>query len=565
MHRVHARRAARTAATTSFLFAPEPRTIGVIARGQQLIVGNFLFSGLLVKAPNRSIWDIAPDNETVEDEIQGCAWLDDLAALGDERARERAQSWVFEWINRYGDGRGSGWTPDLVGRRLIRWINHSQFLLHRQEQTAADRLLQSLAQQTLFLSRRWKTTAPGLRRFEALSGMIYAGLSLDGMEHHVDRAVSALAHDCDTQIDAEGAIATRNPEELLEILSLLHWTIQSLADAGHKLPPQLIGAVERITPTLRAIRHADGGLARFHGGGRGIEGRLDAALAASGVKTLPEPRLYMGYARLAGGRTSVIADAAAPPSGQASADAHASTLAFELTSGRRPVIVNCGSGARFGDAWRRASRATPSHSTMMIEGVSSSHLAAKDRLTGSSELLTDLPTRVQGRVVDGETGRKLELSHNGYQPTHGLTHARILQLSVDGRALEGEDLLTTLDPTDEAICDKALAIAGIPYVLRFHLHPDVDASLDHSATTVRLTLKSGEVWRFRHDGTAKLSLAPSIYLQNGRLKPLAAQQVVLSGHAIAYATRVRWLLAKAQDTPNAVRDLVQTDPLDAVD
>ena len=79
--------------------------------------------------------------------------------------------------------------------------------------------------------------------------------------------------------------------------------------------------------------------------------------------------LAMGFARLSGGRTSVIADAAPPPDGQASLSAHASTLAFELTSGRRAVIVSCGSGVPFGPDWRRAGRATAPHSPLEIEGL----------------------------------------------------------------------------------------------------------------------------------------------------------------------------------------------------
>ena len=565
MHRVHARRAAKSNTQTTFVTAPEPRTIGLVTRGQQLVAGNFLFAGQRVEGKGRSIWDVARDNENVSDEVQGCAWLDDLAAVGDERARDLAQKWVFDWINRNGDGRSDGWTPGVVGRRLIRWINHGLFLLRGQDEAASDRFFQSLAQQTLFVSRRWKVTTPGIRRFEALAGTIYASLALDGMEQHAGKAVFALAQDCQSQIDADGAIATRNPEELLEILSLLNWTVQSLAQTGRKVPSELIGAIDRIAPTLRGLRHADGGLARFHGGARGVEGRLDEALAASGVKALPQRGLHMGYARLIGGRTSVIADAAAPPEGAASSDAHASTLGFELTSGRRSMIVNCGSGARFGEEWRRASRATPSHSTLGIDGRSSSHLAPLGRLIDGGELLRDLPTNVRGNVIDGETQRTLELSHNGYQTSHGLTHARILRLSVDGRNLEGEDLLTTLEKSDEAIFNKMLMQTGIRYSIRFHLHPDVEATAIEETTAVSLTLKSGEVWVFRHDSKAKLSLSPSVYLQNGRLKPVATQQVVLSGSAMSYATRVRWSLAKAQDTPTAVRDLVQADPLDAVD
>ena len=565
MHRLQARRAARAALATAFISQPDPLSIGIFERGQQLIAGQFLFSGLFVEGKDYAIWDIADAYPNVADEIQGCEWLDDLAAVGDDSARALAQEWVFAWIDRYGDGRSDGWTPGIAGRRIIRCINHGPFVLRGCDKATSSKFFQSLARQTLFVSRRWKATSPGLRRFEALAGTIHASLSLMSMEKHAAPAIAAIANECVAQIDANGAVSTRKPQDLLEVLSLLNWTSKTLAQAKKDIPPELSAAIARIVPTLRALRHADGALARFHGGGEGVEGRLDEALFASSVKTLPGHRTHMGFARLAAGRTTLIADAAAPPDGKISPDAHASTLGFELTSGRRPIIVNCGSGARFGDEWRRASRATPSHSTMMIEGVSSSHLGPKGRMANGDELLTELPTRVQADMPMTDGSHKLELSHNGYQPSHGLTHARILKLSIDGRTLEGEDLLTTLGPEDEAAFTRAMPRDGLPVLLRFHLHPDVVPAIDTAATAVSLTLKSGEVWVLRHDGTAKLSLATSVYLQNRQLKPIPTQQVVLSGRTMAYATRVRWSLAKTQDTPVAVRDFVKADPLDAID
>ena len=565
MHRVHARRAARAPLATAFVSPPEPRTIGIVERGEQLIAGTFMFSGLLVEGKGYTIWDIAEAYPEVAEEIQGCAWLDDLAAVGDDSARSLAQAWVFAWIENYGQGRRDGWTPGTTGRRLMRWINHGPFLLRGHDKYTSATFFQSLARQTLFVSRRWKTMKPGARRFEALAGTIHAAMTLRSMDDHAGLAIDALAQYCTNEIGDDGSIPTRQPQELLDILSLLQWTVQTLRDVKCPVPPEISEAIARIAPTLRALRHADGALARFHGGGEGVDGRLDAALFASGSKAQPfNDKTHMGFARLASGRTTVIVDAAAPSDGAYSAQAHASTLAFELTSGRRPLIVNCGSGARFGAEWRRASRATPSHSTMMIEGVSSSHLGPKGRMANGDERLTELPTLVRADLSATPAGRKLELSHNGYQQSHGLTHARTLTLSTDGRSLGGEDLLTTLSAEDEAAFTRGMPRGGVPVVLRFHLHPDVTPTIDALGTAVSLALKSGEVWVLRHDGAAKLSLAPSVYLQNRRLKPIPTQQVVLSGHTMAYATRVRWSLAKSQDTPIAVRDLAQADPLDAM-
>ncbi len=95
--------------------------------------------------------------------------------------------------------------------------------------------------------------------------------------------------------------------------------------------------------------------------------------------------------------------------------------------------------------------------------------------------------------------------------------------------------------------------------MRFHLHPEVDATLDMGGTAVSLALRSGEIWVFRFEGRGELMLQSSIYLEKSRLKPRKTKQVVLSGVAMDYATRIRWTLAKAQDTPTVLRDLETGD------
>ncbi|WP_210877473.1 heparinase II/III family protein [Roseovarius autotrophicus] len=559
-NRLAARRAALSRPATAFVSQPEPRSIGYLARGRQLCAGNLVFGGHLVEAPGVILWDVPAPDAAFAEELQGFGWLDDLAAAGDAAARAKAQAWLWAWIARYGRGDGPGWTPDLAGRRLIRWISHAIFLLRGQTPEASEAFFRSLAQQARFLAWRWRAAAPGLKRFEALTGLVYAGVSLEGMEHLTDEARTALARECAHGIDAGGGIPSRNPEELLEVFTLLTWAALGLSEAGQSPDEAHWRAVERIAPCLRALRHADGGLARFHGGGRGLDGRLDGALAASGVKARAGTGLAMGYARLARGRTSVIVDAVAPPSGAASIGAHASTLAFELTSGRRPVIVNCGSGTSFGTDWRRAGRATPSHSTLVLANGSSARLSSDKR---HPDRLAEAPRDVPAQIVQAPDGLGFEGAHDGYLRGHGLTHARRLDLSADGRALVGEDMLLSLDEADKGRFDRALdatRLHGVPFDIRFHLHPDVEASLDMGGTAVSLLLRSGEIWIFRADGGSALALHPSVYLEKTRLKPRATRQIVLSGRATGYATRIRWSLAKAQETPVGIRDVTGEAP-----
>lgn len=554
-------RALRLRPAKGFVSQPEPRSMGLHSRGKQLVAGNFLFAGQLIEARGRSIWDIDEGSAAFQSEVQGFAWLDDLAAVGDANTRGRAQDWTWQWIARYGRGKGPGWTPDLAGRRLIRWINHALMLLQGRDLAASEAYYHSLTAQVVFLSRHWREAASGLPRFEALTGLISAGLALIGMEDRVPAALTALSTECAREIDSGGGIPTRNPEELLEVLTLLTWAERALVEAGQTPPEALQLALHRIAPTLRALRHSDGGLARFHGGGRGMEGRLDQALAVVGARasSMQAPSLAMGFARLSGGRTSVVIDAATPPGGRAGAMAHASTAAFEMTSGRRPVIVACGSGLPFGSEWARAGRATPSHSTLAIDGYSSSRLSAG---TGKGEILADRAQVTSLRQSNSPEGAHLFMAHGGWSTTHGLGHLRDITLSVDGRKLTGIDTLAAQTVAERARFERILTegrMEGVGYAIRFHLHPDVDATLDMGGTAISLALKSGEIWIFRHAGAAILSLEPSVYLERTRLKPRPTRQIVLSARAMEMETRIGWTLAKAQDTPLAIRDLERDD------
>ncbi|WP_299889583.1 heparinase II/III family protein [uncultured Ruegeria sp.] len=561
-NRFYARLSQRQKAVTGFVAQPEPRSVGAFARGRQLVAGNLLFAGYLVEAQDTGLWDVAAPSAGFDEERHGFAWLDDLAAVGDMRAREKAQRWVWGWIEAHGRGHGPGWEPDLTGRRVMRWINHAIFLLRGVDEKQSNQFFGALAQQTWFLSKRWHAATPGLPRFEALAGLVQASLALEGLEQMADPALRALARECDRQVDKHGGIPTRNPEELLEVFTLLSWTSSALNELGRGTPAAQANAIKRIAPTLRSLRHADGALARFHGGGRGVEGRLEQALAESGVKFKAATELPLGYARLAAARTTVIVDASTPPSGAASLNAHASTLAFELTSGRRPLIVNCGSGASFGVEWRRAGRATPSHSTLCLDGYSSARLA-NPVASSEHQALMDAPEDVPVEFADAFEGIGFMAGHDGYAKVFGLTHARTFELRFDGRKLAGEDILVTATDKAKRQFDKAIdasGLSGLAFDIRFHLHPDVDAAVDLGGAAVSMALKSGEIWVFRHDGVGKLSVEPSVYLEKGRLKPRATKQIVLSGRAMEYATRIGWTLSKAQDTAYAVRDLHRDEP-----
>ncbi len=521
--------------------------LGDAELGRALVDGNWRVDGARIAVGAGSIWDVSLGAAAgSEPARQAFLWLDDLAALGARPARELAQGWCQDWIRRYGSGKGSGWTPELAGRRVKRWTAHAAMLTQGLDRTATERFWRALAGHQRYLSHAWEHAPAGVPRLRALTGLVWSGLVVEHDGHKA--ACAALGRFADEMIDGSGGVATRAPEDLAEAVILLIWTARLLEDAGGNPPATLLAAVARAVPVLRQLRLGDGSFARFHGGDAGSANALDQALAELRLGVQPKPRTPMGFARLTGGRVALVMDAASPPNADEGRPA-ASTLAFELSIGREQVIVNAGPGARFGVDWEALSRQTAAHSTVEVDGVSSARL-----VTGGVAARTFGPRLVEGpslvslKQAHDATGMWLLATHDGYVESHGLLHER--RLFVDGRGAEvrGEEILSVTDARARARFDRAARAGSVAVAARFHLHPGVTAEIDPVRQIAVLTLGSGAVWVFRAGG-GFLELEDTVFFDADAPRPLTARQVVVRAEVLEYLAQITWSIAKVSEPP----------------
>lgn len=510
-----------------------------------------------------SIWTVPLPDGRSEADRHGFLWLDDLAATGTREAAAIARDWLNDWLAAYDKGQGPGWRSDVAARRLVRWVHHSEMLLDGLSPGQDEQFRRSISRHVLYLIRHWRAVPLGVPTFEALCGSIIGGLALEGMEPKLRPAIKALERLCREDVDDGGGLASRNPEDLLDLFALLVWSEAAITEIELMAQPQHRAAIARIAPTLRALRMADGGLARFHGGGRGVEGRLDSTLAAARARSPARDGTAMGFARLSRGRATLVIDTASPPKPPHADTAHASTLAFEWTVGRRPIVINCGAGLAFGPDWLKASRATPAHTTLAPHGASSARLKPMRRGGRRGALiLTELPKDVRCEPAAPHGPARLFCSHDGFAQQFGLIHGRHLEMGEDGLSLNGEDTLTAGTLAEQRRFHAYLqhkALRGLGFSIRFHLHPDVTASMAPDGTAIDVMLKSGELWVFRHSSNARMSLDPSVYLEKTRPQPIPTKQIVLEASAVEHATTIRWAFARAQTQQPPVRDLYRDD------
>ena len=521
---------------TALMISPSDPWPGDAAAGQAILEGSFHCAGQRVTHP-APLWQPLGVDRAWCLALHGFDWLRDLRALGGDAARRGARDLVAAWLAAYPRWNALAWEPEAIGKRLTAWLGHYDFFAASAEIAFRHRLLGSMLQQARHLARVLPAGLTGLELLEAIQGLLLAGLALPGQESLQRRGLELLSAELARQLLGDGGHIERSPARQLALLRNLVLLRSAYHAAELPVPPDLQNAIEQSAPMLRLLRHGDGGLALFNGGGTSEGWLLDTVLQHAGgrgptLKAAP----MSGFQRLQAGRCLVLVDAGEPPPSGYDAQAHAGTLSFEMSVGRERLIVNCGAQSGQG-AWQEAQRTTAAHSTLCLGDRNSSELQAGGARRGRQ-------ARVTCRREEAEGMTLLETSHDGYRPIFGLTHQRRLYLSANGEDLRGEDRLLAETETPGAL--EAPEAPGAPeardFAIRFHLHPEVTVSLTQGGSSALLKLPKGGGWRFRSAG-ATLSIEPSAYL--GDAGPVRrTQQVVLKGRTHGAETCVKWALQR---------------------
>jgi uncharacterized heparinase superfamily protein len=487
-------------------------------RGARLLRGELEAHGA-VRVIKQGDWGDPSGPPLMRAAAHGFTWLRDLRALGTDAARLRARALVADWIGGGTPNDPIIHRPDVAGARITAWLGHYDFFASTADDPFRQRLMARLVSDARSLSAALPAEEIDERALTALKGLIAAAVALPEQSGFLARALRFLPAEITRQILPDGCHVERSPAAQLTALQDLT-EIRALLQASQtQSPPALTNAIERMAPALRVLRHRDGGLALFNGSKEESGALIDLVLTQAGRgERGPSSLVDGGFQRLQAGRSVLIVDCGAPPPAGVDRNAHAGTLSMELSIGRERLIVNCGAFPVGPSEWRDAMRATAAHSTLILSDVNSSEL--------KPDGLGRRPENVRAQRQEANGAYWLEAHHDGWRKLFGAIHHRSLYMAESGEDVRGEDMIEAPHPQ--------------PFTLRFHLHPDVTASLQQDGEAVLLRLRSGAGWRLRADG-ARMSLDESVYL--GGPEPRRSEQVVLTGSQDG-PQQVKWAISK---------------------
>ncbi len=515
------------------LGVPDDPIPGDPMAGKALRAGHFLFRGL--KLPIARLDFAALDLPLAfTDYIHSFAWLRDLAAAGSRAdVGPIAEALQRRWLDVHDETISEpAWRPDNAGWRLLYWLAYAPALLASDDIVHRSRTLNAIARTARHLDRTADSARVGVPQLVAWSAIVAAGLALPGGEPRRSFGEAGLRKALLGCFYADGGTISRSPDAQADAIAVLSMLVRVYALRKLEAPAWIGETLALAVPALTAITHGDGGLGSWQGAGATSAERVQAVVAASGVRARPlRAARDWGYQRLTAARALLQVDAAPPPVARATDAGCASTLAIEFSDGPQRIIVNCGgaalAGALIPGELARGLRTTAAHSTLTLADQNSTAILPDGTLgKGVTEV------EIDRREVDG--GSRIELSHDGYVKRHGFLHRRLLILAGSGRELRGEDILLPQG--------RKRRQDGLPFAIRFHLGPDVEPSLTADGQAVLMRLAGGASWNLRCAG-ATVRVEESLWV-DGDGRPTPTYQIELSGEVPAGGASIGWVLKR---------------------
>jgi uncharacterized heparinase superfamily protein len=515
------------------LAVPKDPVAGDKAAGEAILRGAFLHRGNPVSIETLDF--LAPDQpRDLSDYLQSFEWLRDLAAAATrERGARIAEHVVQKWLDAHAiEVTEPAWRADLWGRRILFWAAYAPYILSSRDLVYRSAVLNSLARGARHLDKAAEKAPPGLARLTGWAGVITAALVVQGGPARLSRGEAGMLRALSASVHDDGGLMSRSPVEQLAFVELLS-QLRAVYIAGQAdMPEPLSEALGGAVAALLGVTLGDEALSSWQGGNMVSRRRVAAAIEGSGLRARPlrQPRGW-GYQRLDAKKSVAVFDAAPPPPSRALAGGCASTLAFELTDGPARIVVNCGGPGLSPDALRaelvQGLRTTAAHSTLTL-GDRNSTAIHEDGTLGKGVSQLDLARDETGGVIQVEAG------HDGYVRRFGMVHQRRLTLSADGRELNGEDIL---------LAEGKRRRDALPFTVRFHLGPNVEAATTAGGQGALLRVRGGTAWQFSCRG-GQLSIEDSLYV-DGDASLHETFQLVITGETPPDGASIAWIFRRA--------------------
>jgi len=363
-------------------------------------------------------------------------YFDDLNARDSEKRKEWHNALILQWILQNPPPIGIGWEPYPLSLRLVNWIKWALA-----GNTLQEEVIQSLAVQARFLSRRLEIHLLGNHLLKNGVALLFAGIFFQGdeAEKWIKEGMHIVETEAREQVLSDGGHFERSPmyhcivlEDFLDCLNIL--SIFGMSDIYDSEYIALKNTAEKMLTFLNEILNPDGSIPLFNDSAYGIASEPKALFEYAynlGLVGMTQGSCVNFVAKedfglyiLKGKKSHMTIDCGPIGPDYLPGHSHCDTLSFEFWADGRPFIVDTGTFEYSGPR-RHIDRSTASHNTVRIDEEEQHEIWGEHRVARRGYPITPkLKWEGEDKVFEG--------GHTGYKRLHGSPiHFRHITLSND--------------------------------------------------------------------------------------------------------------------------------------
>ena len=508
---------------SEILVTPYDPWPGDASIGEKILVGDFNFSTRKKDLTSQKVlWELSNSKDFWKDEVHTFSWLRHLKARSGPLARKHARKLIKDWLLKNNKWDENTWRLDILARRISAWTTNMSFLLAEKDEEFSFNLKKNLYKQikhlNIFTTKKslrkldkiYEIDESSIKKFKILRGLILSGVCFEGGNKRFLKSLILLKNEILNNFNEEGVHISRVPSAQLSILGDLVTMRDIIMAAKKDVPEYLSAQIKKTAHSLRFFRTLDGSLCTFNGSKRETKFVVDKILNAADGKARgkgPLTLIKTGYEKLVVPEACVLIDSFSSSNKSFSKTPHA----IEVYIGKQRLLGSCGSSFSKNYDWKKILKSTAAHSTISIE--------ESDAFIG-----LDFKQKSYSKRYTQNGSELVELIHYGYFNRYSSICFRKVELGNDGKNIAGLDKIESKKLNN--------------FNIRFHFSSNIKISLSLDKKSVVLATKD-QGWRFLYEGPVKLSLDPSIFIDDGG-KINNTFQIVLSGATKKLQTNILW-------------------------
>ena len=442
-------------------------------------------------------------------------------------SKENTQKIISSWIKKNSKFNSKSWEFDLTSKRIISWLSNHNLTIEESNKNYQNKFNEIIQKQTNHLINEIDKSKTIDDKLIGCAAIILTGLSYKDEKNYLIYGLNLLKKISRLSFDNQGFPKSRNIKQLVFYLKyyilIREWFKESQID----VPDQINETIYHLGQGYAFVWQNIEFDILMNGNNISNNVDFDHYLKRFGYKFKNENKEFGGYAILNNKKISLVMDVGPPPISKLSSNYQSGALSFEISSGGKKLISNCGFYNNKNYKLIELSKSTATHSAIIINDHSS---CVYKKINNKNYFVNQDLKILKKNIIFEKNYWKINAAHNGYQKKYDIILERSIEFYPEQLRFVGTD----------KILNKKTNF-NIKFEVRFHLEPNIKLMKTQDNKTILIELED-DGWKFTCDNF-DINIDNGLYFGN-KNSYAQNQNIFISGITTNQNENITWQLNK---------------------